>query len=236
MNKESFEIDFKQNKVRGDVILPKSSFQWLLLHGAGTANKKGFDELRKSLAIKGDGSCAFDFVGHGETGGDIHLSSLQNRVEQVLEVIKSRRLPSPISLIASSMSGYVALKLTELIEIGNLVLIAPAVYSKKAYSVPFGPEFSNIIRQPYSWRDSDAWEILSNYKGNLLILAAENDQVIPEEIIERIYASAQGAKFRKIVIVKGAIHSLARWLNEHPASLPEIVQEIAQLQRFGGVH
>jgi pimeloyl-ACP methyl ester carboxylesterase len=229
MDKEFFSVDFNGKKLIGDIIPSGGNPNVLCLHGAGPASRQRFDEMRNMLALKGIASCAFDFVGHGDTGGDIASSSLEDRVAQALAVIKAKNLPQPLSLIASSMSGCVAIELTKFCEIGNLIFIAPAVYGSKAHFLPFGPEFTTAIREPYSWRASDAWDILNNYKGGLLLFAAEKDQVIPDEVIEKIYDSAQNAKSREVVTIKDATHSLSKWLNEHPDSLGMVVDKTAEV-------
>ena len=94
------------------------------------------------------------------------------------------------------MSGYTAIKLTEAFKVDNLILFVPAVYTARAYRLPFGPEFSAAIRVPGSWNDSDAFDILSGFRGNLLIVAAESDRVIPVEVIEQLHASARNARFK----------------------------------------
>jgi pimeloyl-ACP methyl ester carboxylesterase len=71
-----------------------------------------------------------------------------------------------------------------------LVLIVPGVYTPAAYEVPFGPDFSAVIRRERSWADSDAWDILSRFEGRLLVIHAEHDAVIPLEIPERLVAAA----------------------------------------------
>ncbi len=70
----------------------------------------------------------------------------------------------------------------------------------------FGPEFSAAIRTPGSWQDSDAFCIISGFKGNLLLIAAEVDDVIPMALIERIYSSAENARSRHFHIVPNSRH------------------------------
>ena len=79
--------------------------------------QKNFDVLRELLFKNGISSCAFDFIGHGETAGDITTSSLEIRVKQVLAVVQSQALPQPLSIVASSMSGHIAIKLSEFLNI-----------------------------------------------------------------------------------------------------------------------
>ena len=127
------------------------------------------------------------------------------------------------------MSGYTALQLTQLVEIENLIFLAPGVYATEAYDVPFNSGFSEIIRKPDSWKDSDAWEILNSFKGNLLICTAENDQVVPKELTDMLYESATNARHREICMVPNATHPLGKYLEEHLADLELVVQKTADL-------
>ena len=87
-------IPFQGVNVIGDTIgdIPTVLF----LHGAGTANRSRFLGFRNYLKDAGLSSCAFDFIGHGETGGDLRKSSLQQRTDQVLAVIKQVQLGANI--------------------------------------------------------------------------------------------------------------------------------------------
>jgi putative transposase len=189
--------------LRGDSFTTPCST--LVLHGAGKSSRATFSELRHSLNGRGIPTASFDFIGHGETGGDLIGCTLQGRTEQAAAVIRHTCM-EPLTLIASSMSGYTAIKLTELFGVNNLILLVPAVYTPRAYCLPFGPEFSAAIRVPGSWKDSDAFDILSGFKGNLLIIAAESDNVIPVEVIEQLHASAKNTRVRRLHVVPGSGH------------------------------
>jgi fermentation-respiration switch protein FrsA (DUF1100 family) len=106
------------------------------------------------------------------------------------------------------MGAYTAVKLLEYYQIKNMIFIVPAMYYSKAYNVPFNKGFTEIIRQPQSWRNSDAWQILVKYKGRLFTIAAERDEVIPLEVVNRIYDSAVNAKERKLFVAPRASHAV----------------------------
>ncbi|MFH1837957.1 MAG: alpha/beta hydrolase [Candidatus Kuenenbacteria bacterium] len=226
MNKQIFSIDLEGIELIGDIIPSKNHPRILCLHGAGLIGRNRFDKLRELLFDKNIASCAFDFIGHGESGGHITSSSLDNKTNQALIVIKSQKLSQPLSIIASSMSGHIAIQLTKSLQIENLILIAPAIYTTKAYSVTFGSKFTEIIRKPYSWLNSDAWNILKNYTGNLLIFEAEKDQVIPHKVIEKIYNSAIKTKSKEIIVIQNATHPLIKWITEHPIFLKQVFDKI----------
>ena len=196
-------IPFESHVLSGD--LWSAPCITLVLHGAGTSNRGRFERLRTRLHADGIPTCSFDFIGHGETGGDLGSSSLEQRTLQAARVVQAC-LKEPLSLIGASMSGYTAVKLTELHEVRNLILIVPAMYTPEAYAVPFNGSFSQIIRAYRSWERSDAWEILRGFRGKLLVIAAEHDSVIPREVVERAVDSASEAQCRELYMVPGAGH------------------------------
>ena len=199
-----FQIPFEDHILVGDLAAEPCST--VVLHGAGTSNRDRFRRLRAGLHAGGLPTCSFDFIGHGETGGELGQSSLRDRTLQASRVIETC-LKEPLTVIGASMSGYTAVKLTRLYEVKNLVLVVPAMYTPEAYEVPFNGGFSEIIRFPRSWERSDAWEILRGFRGKLLVVAAEHDTVIPREVVERTFESATQAQFRDLYIVPGAGHA-----------------------------
>lgn len=203
MNLESFELPFGHHLLKGDQY--GKQCHTIVLHGAGKSSRERFSRMRDRLNTKGLSSVGFDFIGHGETGGDITETTLLGRTEQAAEVIR-QTCREPLTLIAASMSAYTAIRLAEIFPVKNLVLLVPAVYTPRAYHLPFGPEFSAAIRVPCSWKDSDAFSLLENFKGNLLIVAAENDHVIPEEVIKRLHESAKYAKINQVYKVPDSEH------------------------------
>jgi len=198
-----FELIFENHKLYGDTYGKKCDT--MVLHGAGKSSRERLSRIRDHLNAGGLPSVCFDFIGHGETGGDIMSTSLEKRTGQAEAVIR-HTCSEPLTLIAASMGAYTAVKLTQLFWVKNLVLLVPAVYSPLAYHLPFGPKFSAAIRQPFSWRESDAFGILENFKGNLLVIAAENDNIIPKEVITRIHDSAKHAKTNRVYTVPCSGH------------------------------
>lgn len=200
---QTFAFRFNNHVLRGDTY--EQGCNTLVLHGAGKSSRTRFIRMRESLRAVGITSAGFDFIGHGETGGNITDTTLCGRTEQAAAVIH-HTCTEPLTLIAASMGAYTAIKLTELFLIENIILLVPAVYTQQAYHLPFGPEFSAAIRVPESWRSSDAFPLLEKFTGNLLVVAAEDDHVIPWEVIDRIHTSAQQAVTNHVHTVPGSGH------------------------------
>lgn len=212
--KNSFTIDFEERSLKGDRTLGEGQ-PLLFLHGAGSSTRRQFDPLRQQLWENNIQSLSFDFVGHGETGGCLSSSSLKHRFMQTCRVIEAIKLQEPLSVIAESMSGYTAIKLLEKYRVENLILFVPAVYHVDSYVIPFNQGFSEIIRRPKSWLHTDAWEILQTFQGNLLICYAENDAVIPKEIVDMLYDNAKGTFKRNRHLIQGSPHKTWEYLAEN---------------------
>lgn len=221
-----FQIDYQQHSLQADCIGVANVSELLLLHGAGVSDKQRFRTLRERLAQGGIGSRALDFIGHGETGGQLGDSSLARRTAQALTLAHSSDHRLPLAVLGTSMGAYNAIKLTESIDIDVLILLVPAIYTAAAYNVAFGPEFSTIIRQERSWLASDAWQILANFTGSLLVVAAENDRVIPSEIPPKLVACAVRAQRRELVTLAGSSHMILQHLTDNTADFERVVAKI----------
>lgn len=166
----------------------------LLLHGGGNTSSQHIHPLRTDLAERGIGTLAVDHLGHGKTGGDVGKSSLQKRVHEVLSAIAEFRPTSLLGSVSMSMGGHIALKLQQELQFQRVVLIAPAIYNTAAYDLDFADGFTEVIRQPNSWRQSDVWDILRQFSGKLVTLVGENDAVIPDGVLHLIRTSTNLAE------------------------------------------
>jgi len=222
MNPIPFDVPFPGRLIQADHLAGSSALPTLLIHGAGQSERGRFAPLRSALHRRGIGSTAFDCVGHGQTGGLLCESSLASRTRQAVAVADARHGASPLALVGTSMGAYNAIKLLEVRQVESLVLVVPGVYTPVAYELPFDAGFSAAIRKPRSWEATDAWDILGRFTGRLLVIAAQNDAVIPPEIPARLVDVARYASWRQLHVVADAQHNrLFSLLAERPAAFAE---------------
>ena len=81
--------------------------------------------------------------------------------------------------------SYNAIRLTQTHEVASLILIVPGIYTPSAYTLPFGPQFSSAIRRERSWEDSDAWDMLAQYRGRLLVVPETEHRHLFSPLLER---------------------------------------------------
>lgn len=230
MNNDILEVDYKSHKIIGDIIPSHAIPKLLVLHGGGSANISRYSLLRELLGKQGYSSFGFDYIGHGKSTGGLKGSSLEERAEVTLQVIRNTGF-IPESILGSSMGAYTAIQLLKSFEIKNLILFVPAIYSDASYKLPFGSRFKEEISKPESWLQSEAWDLLESFAGKLFIVSAENDDVIPPEVIENIFNRAVNTAVKRIYVVKGAPHGFTRFLNEHPKQLSNLVKAIIDFLR-----
>lgn len=228
-----FILNHNNRQIAADICTSRDSSRLppriLCLHGGGPNTGRGrFDRLRIELSNRNVETCAFDFIGHGDSGGELRSTSLRDRTEQAALLIE-KRMARPLVLLAASMGGYTAIKLLEGQPISGLILFAPAVYASEAYNIKFGPDFSTIIRQQGSWANSDAWQILSGFKGKVFIVAAEKDAVVPKEVINKIYTSCLNASYRELFTIKEGTHKIFDYIYNDQRAMRIIVEKILRV-------
>jgi pimeloyl-ACP methyl ester carboxylesterase len=225
IRERKFSVRFSHHLIQGDIINSgKDSVRLVLLHGAGLGTRDRYRYFRTCLTQRSIGSLAFDFIGFGETGGEISESSLQSRTEQACAVIDAMNVGTPLSLLGSSMGAYTAIKLSEIYPIESIILFVPAMYDVAAYAVPFGEEFTRIIRKPNSWAASDAWSIIRTFTGRLLLVIAGQDDVIPKDVVRRIYEAATNASKRELYVVPHSPHLLLHYLSQNHQECENVIE------------
>ena len=203
----------------------------VFLHGAGSSNKERGDALCTEMTRRGMLTVAFDFSGYGEST-QRSPGSIQKRVAEATAVLERLILPSglPLAVLAFSMSGQVAIELLRTLgnDIRCLALFNPAIYDRLAFSVPFGAEFSAVIRRPQSWRNAAIASAFDGYRGKTLLVKSEHDDVIPPEVLDLI-AQAAPADSVSNLIIESAPHQMGAFLNANPSVAARVADVIAGL-------
>lgn len=197
------------------ILAPDDSEQGniLLIHGAGESTKDRLLPLARALASRGWRCLVFSLPGHGQSSGTLLGSTLAERAEVSRAVAEAHGFwPSDIA-IGVSMGAHTVLSL--LAEDASLfkkiVLLVPAIYAGEAETVPFGPDFSTILRSPQSYKSAKVWDILPSYTGELTTIQAGQDTVIPVDIYELIHLHATSATVQHVRVDDSA-HQISFWL------------------------
>lgn len=201
----------------------------LSLHGGGPAGRHAVTWLSSYLAEQGQAVLRFDHSGHGNSSGKLAQASLKKRRDEAMTATAFLDRDKPCTLIGTSMGGYMALELLPHLPVKNLILICPAVYAPEAFDTPFGDGFTDIIRQPHSYRRATIFTNLEKYTGRLLLIVAGADEIIPPEVIAAYDHHSKACAYKEIITITDAPHPLHKWLPQHPAEQRRALDTVKRL-------
>lgn len=201
---------------------------WCLsLHGGGPSSKETTAYLASTFLEAGLSFAAVDFSGQGRSSGHLGDASLEGRLGESLDVCAHWGM-TPQFLIGTSMGGYIATKLTEVVKVNHLILFCPAAYSVAAWPKTFAGGFTEEIRRPNSFLETDATEVCGRFEGHVLLVYGARDEVIPPAV-QNLYATAFGrARSLTTTVIPDCPHAIHRWLEHRPEAKRAVVASVAE--------
>ena len=198
----------------------------ICLHGGGPSGKASTQYLAAHLQKNGKSVIRFDFSGQGESTGEMADSSLKKRLAETKAVMDRFNMGGKISVIGSSMGGYIACALAKEIQIENLILFGPAAYTIRAWDLPFGSGFTETIRAENSFMDSDIVDLLAHYHGRALFIIGEHDEIIPKPVVALYMQALSGCSVFEKYTVPDCPHPIHRWVMKNPHARAEIENRV----------
>jgi dipeptidyl aminopeptidase/acylaminoacyl peptidase len=217
----------KNQNISGLLIAPKklkNNPAILFIHG-WASSKKNYIDRSMPLVEKGWVSLVFDLRGHGESFGKLEDFSRKDHLEDVIAAFDYlASLPfvdkDKIAVCGSSYGGYLATLLSSNRKFKYLCLRAPALYSDDDFDVPTAAIVKNETTQVFRRTDlsinqSETLKSLSKFSGEVLLIEAEKDQIIPKATINN-FLKALNPERTTHTIIKGANHQLSdpTWNNQ----------------------
>lgn len=187
----------------------------LFIHG-WRSNKSGNVKRSEEISKQGFVCLSIDLRGHGDSEGKLEDFSRQDHIEDIKKayefLIKDKDVDKEkITIIGASYGGYLAAVVTNYLKFNRLVLRVPALYFDDEFSTPTDKLIKDDAKAFKTWnltpKNSLALKGLKNFKGKILIIEAENDTIIPHEVIENYLEITKG-KHLKYILMKNTSHSL----------------------------
>jgi esterase/lipase len=214
MDKESF-LTFKGKRIWYRLASPKINKKYpalLFIHGSHFSTSFGLliNHLKRYFIC-----FCFAHLGCYKSEGNFEDYSLESRLQQsqfALSYLKKMNGIRSITILGISMGGHVAARLTEDASIKNLILRAPASYRKDYETVRMKPGWLpwNKKNKDWPWKPSYALDAIHAFKGNLLVVECENDEIIPDKMVYEYYKEATNVKSKKFEILKHAPHVMSQ--------------------------
>lgn len=210
-----------------DEPFPGAPVRAISLHGGGPLGKEGTSYLAPVFLARGEALARLDFSGQGESSGSIPESSLKGRFEEALKAMDALGMVGDATVIGTSMGGYVATRLAATGRVSRLVLFCPAAYTPRAWGVSFGGGFTEIIRSPLSYLESDVPSLLASFRGPSFLCLPSDDEVVPAEVTRSYRENLARSGPVSVYTVGGCPHPVHRWSDGKPAVRDGIVSALS---------
>lgn len=223
------KVEFKVGNevLRGSLFAPvgKGPFPGVIFYHGRGSNRGRYLEIGKQLAEKGFMALAFDFRGCGKSDGKFADQTQRmgiNDARAGLEFLLKQNVDkNRIGIMGTSFGGFVAsILMGEFDFIKSLILRVPAVYPDELLdiNVELIKNYYHIEKE--KWLNSVAYDGISKFKGDLLVIQSENDDVVHDWIVQNYYDRAINASKKELFVQKGAGHDL----RQNPNALKEFYE------------
>jgi pimeloyl-ACP methyl ester carboxylesterase len=190
----------------------------LFLHGWGGSQNQYLARAREIAAL-GCVSLTVDFRGHAANEHQRETVSREDNLRDALaayDALVARRPvdASRIAVVGSSYGGYLAAILTTLRPVKWLALRAPALYQDAGWDLPKqqlnkDPELKAYRRRQLPPQDNRALRACAEFKGDVLLVESEHDDLVPHPTIENYVEACKHAHSLTYRTIQGADHGLS---------------------------
>jgi dienelactone hydrolase len=209
----------KNEHILGTLLSPGTLIPGVLfVHGWGGDQHQYLDRARE-LAALGSVCLTFDLRGHAQTQALYEKVSREESLRDVLAAYdflasQSSVDSDSIAVVGASYGGYLAALLTAMRPVKWLALCAPALYKDSEWAVPksrlkLEQGLELYRRQPVRPDESRALRACLAFTGDVLVVEAENDSIVPHQVIANYREASISAKSLTYRVLAGADHALS---------------------------
>jgi pimeloyl-ACP methyl ester carboxylesterase len=216
---EPVEIAVDEQHIEGRLIAGATAGPAVLfVHGWG-GNQQQYLSRARAVAGLGFICLTFDLRGHARSDEQRETVSRQNNLTDLLaayDVLSEQPGvdSTAIGMVGSSYGAYLAAIMTAQRPVRWLALRAPALYNDTGWDLPkrqlhADPDFSAYRRRAVPAEENLALRACAAFRGNVLLVESEKDDVVPHPVIANYLAACTHAQSVTYRMIEGADHSLS---------------------------
>ena len=205
--------------IDGTLVLPSVLVPGVLfVHGWGGSQQQYLARAREVAAL-GCVCLAFDLGGHAGTQPQREKVSRESNLYDLLAAYDELAAHpyvdgSAIAVVGSSYGGYLATSLTSMRPVSWLALRAPALYIDTGWELPKLQLHQDHDLRAYRRSFVDAatnraLRACAAFKGDVLLLQSEHDDIIPPAVIKSYRAACTQARSLTYRCMQDADHGLS---------------------------
>ncbi|CAD7728095.1 hypothetical protein LMG31886_40760 [Xanthomonas hydrangeae] len=218
----SIQIPVDQDALSGTLLTPSGMPAVLFVHGWGGSQHHNLLRAREAVGL-GCICMTFDLRGHeGYASMRQTVTRAQNLDDIKAAYDQLAHLPyvdaQSIAVVGLSYGGYLSALLTRERPVEWLALRSPALYKDEHWDHPkvslnADPELMDYRQRTLTPEDNIALAACAQYKGDVLLVEAENDAIVPHPVLRNYADAFVHARSLSTRVIAGADHALS--VKEH---------------------
>jgi len=216
---EQLHIAVDGERIAGTLVMNAAKVPGVLfVHGWGGSQEQDLARAREVVEL-GCICLTFDLRGHKLMEAQRETVTREQNLHDIVaayDLLAAQRGVDrqSIAVIGSSYGGYLAALLTTRRPVRWLALRAPALYKDANWESPkrqlhIDPEFAAYRLSTIVAADNRALAACMQFRGDVLIVQSEKDEIIPPAVIKNYVASFTSPRSLTARIISEAGHSLA---------------------------
>ncbi len=207
--------------ILGKLLTPEAPGPWpalLFVHGWGASQRHDLAKARR-LNRLGVVGLTFNLRGHARTRWQVHTVSRAQNLRDVVAAYDVLAAETGvdrarIGVAGVSYGGYLATLLTEQRPVRWLALRAPALYKDADFDRPkrelnLDGELAEYRRRRLAPADNRVLAAAARFTGDVLIVEAERDTVIPHRVIANYVGAFRRSATVRHRLIREADHGLS---------------------------
>ena len=221
---ERLSIAVEEQEIAASLLAPTSAVPGVLfVHGWGGSQDEDLERAREVAGL-GCICMTFDLRGHSKTTNQRKTVTRKDNLNDLIatydQFISQPHVEnSAIAVVGSSYGAYLATILTSWRPVRWLALRAPAIYKDEGWEVPkrdlhLDADLLAYRRRSIQWEQNRALRACKAFKGDVLIVESEHDDLIPHAVVVNHIAALTQARSITFRTLADADHSLSRTVDQ----------------------
>ena len=242
---EAVEIPVDGRRLPGTLVAPATTVPGVLfVQGWGSGQEVYLPRAREIAAL---GCLCLTFEPRGVAKGDPRHETV-SREDNLRDIVAAYDLlagqpsvdASAIGVVGASYGAYLAAILTSLRPVRWLALRVPALYKDEDWGEPKRrldrDELAAYRRRPLDPEENRALRACAEFRGDVLVVESERDDVVPHPAIANYIAAFGQAHSLTYRVIAGADHGLSEkpWQQAYTSLLVNWATEMVLGARDGG--